>query len=230
MEITNSNISNMSYDFLKSKLDYSIDLSSYTERLIKNELKNRQAEMEKYLYTGLYNLTIEELKSLKSNSQRYPVDFVNKVTDAIINRIDSKQYKSNNYNNRWVAPIIIVLIGIVAVFTNPDSEKHKEAIKLKCYSIMQNSISEVTRESPNSGKLVGRALGMIIGNPLIDVFVETTVSSDSYIIFSTTKITLDGNTAIIGIGAFGNIFLDSRIDEVLEDELYENKKLEYKYK
>ena len=77
MEISKSNIGELGYDYLKSRLEYNNDLSSYTERLIENEIKTRQDEMDKYLFSGLNNLSIDVLLSLKSKINRYPVEFEN---------------------------------------------------------------------------------------------------------------------------------------------------------
>lgn len=234
MEITKSNVSGLGYDYLKSKLDYNKDLSSYTERLIENEIKLRQAEMDNYLFSGLNNLSNDILLSLKSKTNRYPVEFENQVKGIIFNRNESRNHNSNNNSNKksnsWIVPIIIFFICICAVITNPSSEKHKEIIKTKCYSLMQKSIKEKTEKDGSKWESFGQALGMIIGKPIIDIIVENSISSDNYIFFSTTKITLDGETRIIGIGAFGSVFLDSRIDDALSEALSKEKQNKYEYK
>jgi len=48
------------------------------------------------------------------------------------------------------------------------------------------------------------------------------MSTDNYVLFSTTKITWEGETRIIGIGAFGNVFITKELDESLNKGLLEN--------
>ena len=225
MEITKSNIGEIGYDYLKSKLEYNKDLSSYTERLIENEIKVRKAEMDKYLFAGLNNLSIDVLFSLKSKTNRYPVEFENQIKSAIFNRNENRAYKQNNNkkNNSWVVLSIFAFIGICAVMTNPNSERHKEVIKNKLYSLMQESIKEKTKESNNKWESLGQGLGMLFGKPIIDNVVENLISTDNYVFFSTTKINWEGDTRIIGIGAFGNVFLTSKLDDAINDGLLKNK-------
>ncbi|MBK8442421.1 MAG: hypothetical protein IPL35_02955 [Sphingobacteriales bacterium] len=37
--------------------------------------------------------------------------------------------------------------------------------------------------------------------------IDNSVSTDNYILFSTTKYSLEGETKVVGIGAFGNVFI-----------------------
>jgi|GEM_PF-1026240 len=227
MVITKLNVIELGFDYLKSLLDYNKDLSGYTEKLIENEIKIRRTEMEKSLLTGLNNLSTEVLLSLNSKTNRYPIDFENKIKSVISDKKGNRYLKSNKNrnkkNNGRVEIIIIIFIGICAVITNPDSEKHKEVIKTECYSLMQKSMNENVTESDSKPESTGQALGMRIGKPIIDRIVENIISSDNYVFFSTTKITLDGNPKVIGVGAFGNVFLNSSIDEALNEAFSKNK-------
>ena len=48
---------------------------------------------------------------------------------------------------------------------------------------------------------------------------------DNYILFSTTKMTLDGEIKVVGIGAFGNVFISNKIDKAIEENLNKTKEL-----
>src|ERR1700761_6028278 len=98
--------------------------------------------------------------------------------------------------------IIIGAIVLIAVITNPGPERHKEAVKVELNKLMQNKLSD-------SGEGV-EAFGSLVGGALIDRMVDNVVSSDSYLLFSTTKVTWDGNSRVVGIGAFGNVYITGK--------------------
>jgi hypothetical protein len=115
--------------------------------------------------------------------------------------------------------IIIILITTLAILTNPSSQNHKEAIKTKLTVFMQKSIANNSKATTNEWEQAGQALGAMLGGAIIEKIIENLVSTDNYILFSTTKITWEGETRIIGIGAFGNVFLTSKLETALNEGL-----------
>jgi len=122
----------------------------------------------------------------------------------------------------YVALLIIGMLVLIAAITNPSPERHKEAVKTKFKEYMQKSMKDSTSISEDEDDKVGLALGMLIGNAIIDPIVNSLISTDNYIVFSTTKITWDGKTKVIGIGAFGNVFITKKIDNALDQGLLES--------
>jgi hypothetical protein len=227
-EITKSNVNEFGYDYLKSKLDYNKELSSYTERLIVNEIKIRQTEMDNYKLSGLNNLSTSVLSSIKSKINRYPFDFENDVKNILHNKnMNSERDRKSSQNiqskyNKLVLLLVFIFIAICAVITNPTPERQKEILKTKIYSLIQNSAKE--KESDDQTKSVGRTLGFMLGKPIIDYAVENSIGSDNYVLFSTILFSWDGDTKIIGIGAFGNVFVFSRFDDAINEGLLNNNK------
>lgn len=118
--------------------------------------------------------------------------------------------------------IMLIAIGVVllvAVITNPNKDRHKEVIKEKFNSYMQKSMAEGLSNSDNEWEQAGEALGLMLGGALIDGIISNIVTTDNYVIFSTTKITWEGKSKIIGVGVFGNVFLTSKIDDALNEGL-----------
>lgn len=122
----------------------------------------------------------------------------------------------------YVALLIIGLIVLIAALTNPGPERHKEVVKTKFKEYMQKSMKDSTNVSEDESNEVGLAFGMLIGNAIIEPIVNSLISTDNYILFSTTKITWDGKTRVIGFGAFGNVFISKKIDNALDQGLLEN--------
>lgn len=113
--------------------------------------------------------------------------------------------------------IIVISLVIIAVFTNPDQERHKEVIRNKVIIAMQKSIAG----NENSEVAAGKALGMMLGGFFIDNVMDQMITADNYVLFSTTKVTMDGESHVVGLGIFGNVFVTKEIDEFLEEAFSE---------
>lgn len=116
--------------------------------------------------------------------------------------------------------IIIIFIGvllIVGALTNPTQDRHKEAVKNKLNVIMQKSIKDSMKNSDSGAEQIGSALGLMLGGAILDRIIESTISSDNYVLFSTTNATWEGKTKIIGVGVFGNVFISNEIDSALKE-------------
>jgi hypothetical protein len=118
--------------------------------------------------------------------------------------------------------VIMSLIIIVAVLTNPDQDRHKEVIKDKLLIYLQKSMKQNQTKTKNEWEEAGQALGIMLGGVLVDGLLNNLMSIDNYVLFSTTKITWEGERKIIGIGALGNVFLTRELDEALSKGLLKN--------
>ena len=122
----------------------------------------------------------------------------------------------------YITLAIISLIVLVAVLTNPDQNRHKEVIKTKLITYLQKSLDKDQAETRDEWKQANQALGIMLGGIIVEKVLENFMSIDNYVVFSTTKITWEGESRIIGIGAFGNVFLTRELDEALQNGLLEN--------
>lgn len=110
-----------------------------------------------------------------------------------------------------IVTIVTVSIFLIALLTNPTLEEHKSKVKEVFIAYYQKTLKESEINSENSFA----ALGTLIGKTMIDNLVEGAITRDNYIFFSITKATNDGKEKTIGYGIFGNVFLDSKIEESL---------------
>jgi hypothetical protein len=121
--------------------------------------------------------------------------------------------------------LIFAVLGVlvlIAMLTNPNQDRHKEVVKNKISLYMQKSMKQNLTEKDNEWEQIGQAFGMMLGGTLVDRIVDNLVSTNNYILFSTTKVSWDGEVKIIGIGAFGNVFISSKLDEAINEGLLEN--------
>ena len=119
--------------------------------------------------------------------------------------------------NKHLILIFTGLILFVGVLTNPNQDRHKEAVKNKLNVFMQKSMKESLKNSDSGTEQFGSALGLMLGGVILDRMIESMISSDNYVLFSTTKATWEGKTKIIGVGIFGNVFISDEIDKALKE-------------
>lgn len=107
--------------------------------------------------------------------------------------------------------LVISSILIIAVFTNPTLEEHKNKVKEVFTAFYQKSLKESEIDSENGFA----ALGSLLGNTMINNLVNSAITRDNYIVFSITKVTYEGEEKAIGYGIFGNVFLSEKVENEL---------------
>lgn len=78
---------------------------------------------------------------------------------------------------------------------------------------MEEEIGEMSKGS-NLQK-AATAIGMTFGMKAFKTVLESIISVDNYVVLSLTRATFQGESRIIGIGAFGNVFMVKGIEEGL---------------
>lgn len=116
---------------------------------------------------------------------------------------------------KHITLIAFVTILLIAIFTNPSQEEHKEKVKETFTAYYQKSLKENQADSENAFA----ALGSLLGNTLINSLIENAITRDNYVIFSLTKITYEGEEKSIGYGVFGNVFLSEKIEVALNKNI-----------
>ncbi len=119
--------------------------------------------------------------------------------------------------NKHIILFVTGVLLIIGALTNPTQDRHKEAVKNKLNVLMQKSIKDSMKNSDSGAEQIGSALGLMLGGAILDRMIESMVSSDNYVLFSTTKATWEGKTKIIGVGVFGNVFISDEIDKALNE-------------
>lgn len=98
--------------------------------------------------------------------------------------------------------ILTFVILLVAIVTNPDEVKQKEAVKSKLSAYIK-------KKAESSG-----ALSSLFADALVQRIVDGIISSDNYLFFSLTKINWKGQSKVIGVGLFSNVIFFSKMNEV----------------
>tara|TARA_Y100001980_G_C14500854_1_gene276835 strand:+ start:355 stop:1161 length:807 start_codon:yes stop_codon:yes gene_type:complete len=118
-----------------------------------------------------------------------------------------------NANRSIISLIFFSLIVIVCVITNPDREIHAQEIKelLSKEMTLSNGFIKDSNEF--------EALGLSIAMSLVEKLIETMIVVDNYVLFSTTKIEVQGERKIIGYGILGNVFIFDSVKEVMRSSI-----------
>ena len=95
---------------------------------------------------------------------------------------------------------LVIIALIAAFFTNPDLQMHKNAVLDKVRNYLDNQVSDKN----DKWVQLGDSLAMKFSSQIIDKVIY----KEDYVFFSITKIRLNGGEKNIGLGAFGNIFLN----------------------
>ena len=121
-------------------------------------------------------------------------------------------------SNSWLyVTLTIGFVIMIAVITNPNEDKHKSTVKSKlvAFKISKDIIDKSNNTSNsdyNSARHIGVILGSVIGSSILEEIVNDLVSTDNYLIFSTTKLAVKGENKIVGFGAFGNVFISDKLN------------------
>ena len=116
--------------------------------------------------------------------------------------------------SRLIVLIIFIVVAIIAFVTNPNEEKHKEVAKLKLNEIVANSAQKY-----GINKNIINVLGINLSDEFYDGLINKMVKSDNYYLFSTTKLNWGDNKYVIGIGAFGKVYIYPKVEEMAQKEL-----------
>jgi hypothetical protein len=114
---------------------------------------------------------------------------------------------------------IIAFATIVAILTNPTPERHKEVVKNKLHQFLLMPMVEGLDNARTRLEEDTQSLEILLGNTLLDNIIDNLVSTDNFLLFSTTKISLEGKSKTIGYGVFGNVFLAKELDEAMNEAL-----------
>lgn len=118
----------------------------------------------------------------------------------------------------WMVAAALLL---VAILTNPGEAKHKETLKTKVNAFMQQYLSSSFSSDDEAWGAAGKSLSLVLGGEIVERLVDQAVSADNYFLFSTTRITWEGESRTVGVGAFGHVFFPRKLDKALEEALRE---------
>lgn len=98
--------------------------------------------------------------------------------------------------NKIIGVVVATLLLILA-FTNPSEQSHKDAVM----KVVTEKVKE--NQPENEWEEAGQNLGLM----MVQGMINNMVYRDNYILFSTTKLTFQGETKTIGYGVLGKVYI-----------------------
>ncbi|MDO5523217.1 MAG: hypothetical protein Q4G48_04135 [Bacteroidia bacterium] len=102
--------------------------------------------------------------------------------------------------------LLAIIVLAVAIFTNPDAQAHKEALKAKSNAIMDEIVAE-------RNDALSATAWQLAGTRLLNEFIETNLTVDNYYLFSVPKVNWDGKSYPVGVGAFGYVYITNELNK-----------------
>lgn len=112
---------------------------------------------------------------------------------------------------------VVILLLVIAFFTNPKPDFHKTDLKHRVYKEL--NIDTLQQEKPDNLFDYITNFTNNIGKSMVDKTVDNTVQVEDYYFFSLTKVTYQGQTKTIGMGAFNQLFLFVNLKEVINEHV-----------
>ena len=126
----------------------------------------------------------------------------------------TRRRRKSNRGSGIITFVIIALLAVIAFATNPSVDRHRAAMNERATIVMNQVVAE-------QNILIQGTWGLT-GNRLLTEFVNTSVTTDNYFLFSITKIDWDNESYSVGVGAFGNVFIFRQINKELVEEIIED--------
>ena len=111
----------------------------------------------------------------------------------------------------------IIIIALLAILyaSNPNLEDHQNAVKEKISKIIKSQIPTDEKTTSTVGE-IGKAIGALFGNSLVEGIVKEVVKKKDYFFFSLTSIEYNGYEKVIGIGIMGNVHISEEVEKELK--------------
>jgi len=121
----------------------------------------------------------------------------------------NKTKKPNNTGGIIFAFFAVILV--TAYLTNPKEEIHRERLENKLTEVIDDIMAE------RQDDLVAYSAWKLGGSLFVRTFVDHYVTVDNYYLCSLTRLHWEGETYIVGIGGYGNVYITKRLNRELAE-------------
>lgn len=97
--------------------------------------------------------------------------------------------------------IILLVLVVLLVLTNPPLEDHKAAVKTAYMGIVDEEVDDVKMSKGLNNLAKG------IGGLVVNGVLDSRISRDNYVLFSITRFKRKDRNDPVAIGILGNVFL-----------------------
>ena len=122
----------------------------------------------------------------------------------------------NKRNRSGLYLAVIAVILLAAYLTNPGEELHKEKLKIKLTEVLDETMLE------RQDNLIIFGAWELAGGKMVEAFTENYVSVDNFFFFSLTRLHWEGESYIVGIGGFRQVYITKRLNNELAENIIDN--------
>jgi uncharacterized protein YpmS len=120
-----------------------------------------------------------------------------------INYLENRKYENMKKTAIWIFLILLVAMFI----SNPSEIQHRDTL---IKTMLANN--SLTKKMENR-----ETVNRYIESTLINKVVESLTYRENYYLISLTKVSLEGNSKIIGIGVFGKVYITNEFSQIIKD-------------
>jgi hypothetical protein len=119
------------------------------------------------------------------------------VTDS-----QSAPGQEKRHTFKWVALILLVIIILAMIISNPDKDDHREAIK-------EQISMAISKQLPSGDDFISsgfQMMGKLIARNVIDAALDSELAYHNYILFSKSTVKWNGKSHTVSYGFMGHVF------------------------
>lgn len=126
-----------------------------------------------------------------------------------------KNKKPRN-RSKGIFLVIFVVILLIAYFSNPREEMHKETLERRLTTLLDETMLE------RQDDVIAYGAWKLAGRQMVGAFADNYISADNYFLFSLTRLHWEGESYIAGIGGFGKVYITKQINSELAERIIDN--------
>lgn len=124
--------------------------------------------------------------------------------------------KRNRNRSGGIFLVIFVVMLLIAYFTNPKEEVHKEMLKIRLMEVLDETMLE------RQDDVIAYSAWKQAGRQMVETFADNYISVDNYFLFSLTRLHWDGESYIAGIGGFRKVYITKQLNSELAEKMIDN--------
>jgi hypothetical protein len=108
---------------------------------------------------------------------------------------------------------VLMMLFLIAFLSNPTADDHRNSVRSVVREKVKNLMTEHVKPK-KAWQRVSLAIGYGLSMDWVDDKINTAISADDYIFCSVTNLRVKNKNIMVGVGAFGDVWL---ITDTLEE-------------
>ena len=101
---------------------------------------------------------------------------------------------------------VLLMLFLIAFLSNPTADEHRNSVRSVVREKVKNLMTKDVKPK-KTWQRVSLAIGYGLSMDWVDDKIDTAISADDYIFCSVTNLKVKDKNVIVGVGAFGDVWL-----------------------